>query len=184
MFERIIFKTLFNRRQRFGGVGRKILSKINTQSLLRKEGVEIGNRCRIQSLFFGTEPYLIKLGDHVHVGTDVQFITHDGAVWVMREIKNDPSIDLFGTIRVGNNVFIGNNAIILPKVNIGNNVIVAAGAVVAKDVPSGSIVAGVPAKVIGSTEEYTARRYPQCISTKGLNPEKKKAAIQEWLGER
>ena len=59
-----------------------------------------------------------------------------------------------GAVKIGNNVFIGYGAIILPGVNIGNDVVIGAGSVVSKDVPSGSIVAGVPAKVIKTTEEF------------------------------
>ena len=59
----------------------------------------------------------------------------------------------FGKIEICDNVFIGAGATIMYNVTIGSNCIVAAGAVVTKDVPSGSVVAGIPAKVIGSFEE-------------------------------
>lgn len=51
-------------------------------------------------------------------------------------------------ITIGNHVWIGGNALIMPGVTIGNDVVVAAGAVVTKDVPDGTMVAGNPAKVI------------------------------------
>jgi acetyltransferase-like isoleucine patch superfamily enzyme len=54
---------------------------------------------------------------------------------------------------IGDDVWIGANAVILPGVTIGRHVVVAAGAVVTKDVPENTIVAGVPAKVIKKLEE-------------------------------
>ena len=53
-----------------------------------------------------------------------------------------------GEVHIGNNVFIGVNAVILRNVTIGDNAIVGAGAVVSKDVPTATVVAGNPAKVI------------------------------------
>ena len=63
----------------------------------------------------------------------------------------------YGEITVGDNVFIGARSIILYDVQIGSNVIIGAGSVVSKDVPNGKIVAGIPAKVIGSFEDYKTR---------------------------
>lgn len=68
-----------------------------------------------------------------------------------------------GGVIIGNNVFVGSRSIILYDVNIGNNVIIGAGSVVTKDIPDGVVVAGVPARVIGSfddcVEKYKAN-YP------------------------
>ena len=55
-------------------------------------------------------------------------------------------------VRIGNDVWIGGNATILPGVTIGNNVVIAAGAVVTKDVPDNTLIGGVPAKVIKTIE--------------------------------
>ena len=57
-------------------------------------------------------------------------------------------------IVIGNNVFIGVGSIILPGVNVGDNVIIAAGSVVTKNVDSGIIVAGNPAKPVKTTEDF------------------------------
>ena len=51
-------------------------------------------------------------------------------------------------INIGDDVWLGGNVTILPGVTIGDNVVVAAGAVVTKDVPSGRVVAGVPARIV------------------------------------
>ena len=55
-------------------------------------------------------------------------------------------------VSIGNDVWIGANAVILPGITIGRHVVVAAGAVVTKDVPPYSLVAGVPARVIKQLE--------------------------------
>jgi acetyltransferase-like isoleucine patch superfamily enzyme len=118
-------------------------------------GLKIGERCQIfHGVSFGSEPYLVSLGDNVKVTAGTQFITHDGGVEVIRNLYNKRNIDFFGQIKVGNNVFIGNKCIILPGVSIGDNVVIGAGSVVTKNVPSNSVVAGVPAKYIKSIEEY------------------------------
>jgi maltose O-acetyltransferase len=57
-------------------------------------------------------------------------------------------------VYIGNKVFIGAGSVILPGVKIGDEVVIGAGSVVAKDVPSKSVVAGVPAKVICSLDDY------------------------------
>lgn len=60
----------------------------------------------------------------------------------------------FGDITIGDNVFIGSNSILLYDVTIGNNVIIGAGSLVNKDLPAGTVVAGIPAKVVGSFDDY------------------------------
>ena len=56
----------------------------------RSKGMVIGDRCEIySSASFGSEPYLISLGDHVRVNSGVTFVTHDGGVWVLREFYED-----------------------------------------------------------------------------------------------
>ena len=138
----------------------------------RSIGVTIGRDCRLIGVNFGSEPYLVTLGDHVSI-TRAQFITHDGGVWVFRH--QHPDIDLIAPIRVGNNVFIGYGAIILPGVTIGDNVIIGAGAVVTRDIPSGSVAAGVPARVLKTVEEYYTSVAPRLVHTKGLSRDERRA---------
>lgn len=123
---------------------------------LRRQGVRIGSGCRIYTDHFGSEPYLISIGDHCTVTSGVRLVTHDGACWVLRD--EIPNLQDFGPIRIEDNCFIGVNAVILPGVRIGPNSIVAAGAVVNRDVPPGTVVGGVPARVLGSLEDYRRRK--------------------------
>lgn len=112
---------------------------------LRRKGVKIGEECEIyKTSSFGSEPYLIELGDHVRVNSGVVFVTHDGGYWVLRDERSGygkefKDADKFGHIIVKDNVHIGTNAIIMPGVTIGKNSIIACGAVVTHDVPPDSI---------------------------------------------
>ena len=54
---------------------------------LRKQGAKIGENCEIyQYVDFGSEPYLITLGNHVRVTNGVRFFTHEGGVYVVRHL--------------------------------------------------------------------------------------------------
>src|SRR5690554_4585573 len=140
-------------------------------------GVKIGNDCRLVGVVkFGSEPYLVSIGNHVSI-TSSSFITHDGGLWVFRE--NHPNIDLIKPIKIGNNVFIGSNSTILPGITIGNNVIVGANSVVTKDLESGFIYAGIPAKKIKSIEEYWKKNSSDFINTKQLNSRNKKIFLKQ-----
>ena len=115
----------------------------------------IGEHCYLQPWNFGTEPYLISLGNNVHIASGVTFVNHDIMFMMFNYMDNKHSYCLRqGEITVGNNVFVGSNSTILYDVSIGDNVIIGAGSLVNKDIPSGSIAAGVPAKVIGNFYEY------------------------------
>ncbi len=114
---------------------------------LRKRGVKIGKNCNIYTLSFSTEPYLIELGDHVAIGGDTKFITHDGSLTVFGEQLNGW---LYGRIKIGNNVFIGINCIILLNTTIGDNCIIGAGSVVRGHFPANSVIIGNPAKVVST----------------------------------
>ena len=125
--------------------------------LLRKMGVKIGNGCEIYpSVSFGSEPYLVELGNKVRLAAGVKITTHDGGLWVLRNMKskNFANADRFGKVSLGNNVHIGLDTIIMPGVTIGDNVIIGCGAVVTKDIPSNSVAVGAPAKVIESIDDY------------------------------
>lgn len=121
----------------------------------RSRGVTIGRDCRILSSNFGTEPFLITIGDRVTVSFDVIFLTHDGSSWLMRDEKGRRYI--YRPLKIGSDCFIGAGSILMPGIEIGDRVIVAAGAVVTKSVPDGSIVAGVPARIIGDYETFKER---------------------------
>lgn len=166
-----IFRTILNKYQK----------EKDLIQYLRNQGVQIGENCAIDySASFGSEPYLISLGNHVRVNEGVQFITHDGGVWVLRELKEKyKDIDLFGEISVGNNVHIGTNATIMPGVHIGSNCIIGCGAIVTRDIPDNSIAVGIPARVIESLEEYEAKNEARFVHTKGMSREEKRKYLMD-----
>lgn len=144
-------------------------------------GVSMGKNVDINnSVSFGAEPYLVSIGDNVRVTGGVQFVTHDGGVWVIRNLYNEyKDVDIFGRITVGNNVHIGMNAIVMPGVSIGNNCIIGTGAIVTKDIPDNSVAVGVPARVIETIDEYLEKNMTRFLHTKLLYGEDKRAAILE-----
>lgn len=120
-------------------------------AILRDMGVRIGKDCRIYSYNFGGEPWLIRIGNHVGISNDVTFVTHN-LNWVFQEKYE--SLTAFGKIDIKDNCNIGVNVIILPNITIGPNSVVGAGSVVTKDVPPNTVVAGNPARVICSLDQF------------------------------
>jgi len=125
---------------------------------LISKGLQISSDCRlIGSPNFGSEPYLISIGERVTISARVSFVNHDGGTWVFRRQPRYANVIKFGRITVLENCFIGFGATILPGVIIGPNAVVAAGSVVTQNVPANSVVGGVPARVLMSVEEYAEK---------------------------
>jgi acetyltransferase-like isoleucine patch superfamily enzyme len=104
------------------------------------KGVKVGRNCKfVDNPIWGTEPYLISIGNHVLISGQVAFINHDGSTWLFRESEAYKDTFKFGPITVGDNCFIGYRSTILPNVTIGNDCIIAAGSMVTKDIPSGEV---------------------------------------------
>lgn len=152
--------------------------------ILRKEGARIGKNSMIyHDASLGSEPYLVELGDNVRLTSGVKITTHDGGLWVLRNDGRLKDADKFGRVKIGNNVHIGLNSIIMPGVTIGDNVIVGCGAVVTKDIPSNSVAVGVPAKVIESIDEYYEKVKDKVVFTKGLSAQEKRAFVEKELSD-
>lgn len=132
---------------------------VKRAEFLKKKNIlqSIGNNCLFQPYKLPMDPKLIKLHDNVYVAANVSFITHNTARNMLSNKYNKYySMDL-GCIEVYDNVFIGANSIILPNIEISENVIVAAGSVVTKSIPSNVIVAGNPAKIIGTFDDFNLK---------------------------
>lgn len=121
----------------------------------RRQGATIGTGSRLLIRSLGAEPFLVEIGNDTLVSSEVLFLTHDGGHWVTE--AEFPTANRFGRIKVGSRVFIGARVILLPGVTVGDNVVIGAGSVVTRDVPSGVVAAGVPARVLSSIEAYNAK---------------------------
>lgn len=123
----------------------------------------VGEDVRLPSGHIPLRSEAIVLHDNIEVASGAMFIPHDAIHSVFSRMDAGEYPEHVGRIEVFDNVFIGANAIVLGPVRIGPNAIVAAGAVVCSDVPPGSIVGGVPARVIGSFSELKAKRKRQVL---------------------
>lgn len=128
---------------------------------------------------FGSEPWILTFGEDVFITDGVKFITHDGGTLLFRDIE--PTLEITKPITLGSKVYIGNNAIILPGVTIGDYVVIGAGAVVTKDIPPHSVIAGVPARVIKSTDEYLKKLEKESLHLGHLVGVEKEKALQSFF---
>ena len=121
---------------------------------LRKRGVVVGERVAIQSgvIIDHSHGCHIKIGDDVTLAPRVHILAHDAST------KRFLNYTKLGKVSIGNRVFIGAGSILLPGVSIGDDVIVGAGSVVVHDIPSASVAAGNPAKVICSLDQFLEKR--------------------------
>lgn len=128
---------------------------------LRKKGITIGKRVQIfdpQNVCIDiTRPYLIDIGNDVQITRGVTILTH-GYDWSVLKGVYGEVLGSAGKVTIGNNVFIGVNTTVLKNVKIGNNVIIGANSLVNKDIPDNCIVAGNPAKIIMTIDEYYDKR--------------------------
>lgn len=107
-------------------------------------------------------PWLISVGDNVTLATGAKLLAHDAST------APGCHYTKIGIVKLGNNVFIGCNSIVLCNVRIGDNVIVGAGSVVTDDLESNGVYAGNPAKFICSYDEY-AKRHTKNVHKGGEN---------------
>jgi len=148
---------------------------------LRKKGIKIGQNCEIHTMSFSTEPYLIQIGNRVRIASGTHFITHDGSITCFRD---ELSGGLFGKIKIGNNVFIGINCIILLNSSIGDNCIIGAGSVLRGQFPDNSVIIGNPAKVVSTTniQKMFFRNNPGFIKTNNLSKSEKDKIVKMYFG--
>lgn len=129
--------------------------------LLRWQGVKLNGTPR----YIGIHTKLddckkIEIGDKTGISDDCYLLTHDYSITnAFRTIGIPPATDMaiIRNIRIGNNVFIGKKAILLPGCTIGDNCIIGAGAVVRGNIPENSLVIGNPGTIIGSVTDLAEK---------------------------
>jgi acetyltransferase-like isoleucine patch superfamily enzyme len=148
----------------------------------RALGVDLADDCWIVGLTrgaFGSEPFLITIGEHCAMASGVRFITHDGGGYVFR--REFPDVEHFEPITLGDNVMLGMNAILLPGTTIGSDTVIGAGSVVSGSVPSGVVYAGVPAKFVCTLDEYREKCLAKAFYNLPSDPEERKATMLAFL---
>lgn len=127
----------------------KIRGEFSTDQLI-KMGLNVGeNFGRHQECIIDpSHCWLISIGNNVTLAPRVHILAHDAST------KYYLGYTKIGLVKIEDNVFIGANSIVLPNVRIGKNSIIGSGSVVTKDIPSGCVAVGNPAKVICKTEDY------------------------------
>ncbi len=129
-----------------------------TIEIAKSKGMKVGENLYIQGIpNFGSEPFLIEIGDNVTIAENVGFINHGGDARVTKKIEKFKDGRNFGRIKIGNNTFIGKGSILMPGVSVGSNCIVGSLSIVSSSVPDNSVYGGIPAKFICTIDEYGER---------------------------
>mgnify|MGYP006371112019 FL=1 len=129
--------------------------KIASIEVAKSKGMKVGKNFFVQGIpNFGSEPFLIEIGDHVTIAENVGFINHGGDARVTKRIERYKNGRNFGRIRIGSNSFVGKGSVIMPGVSIGSNCIIGSLSIVSSSVPDNTVYAGNPAKFIFTIDEY------------------------------
>lgn len=117
--------------------------------------IYFGNNCEVNMNCTFLDDNRIVIGDNALIAPNVQIYTAfhpTNATDRFGPVKEDGSFSFCKTrtapVIIGNNVWIGGGAIILPGVTIGDNVVIGAGSVVTRDIPSNTVAVGSPCRVI------------------------------------
>lgn len=146
------------------------------EEIIRKVFAEVGNNCYIEP------PFHANWGCNMHVGNNFYSnfnltVVDDTDIYIGDSVMIAPNVVIAtGThpicpelreqvyqynlpVHIGNRVWIGAGAIILPGVTIGDNSVIGAGSVVTKDIPSGVVAVGNPCRVLREINEYDYEYY-------------------------
>ena len=139
----------------------RLAKKEDYCKILRFNGIKVGKG----TIFYSPNtitidrqrPWMLEIGDYCKITKGTTILTHDYSRSVLRYYYHD-IVGESGKTIVGNNVFIGMNSIILMGAKIGSNVIIGAGSVVSGNIPDNVVVAGNPAKIIMTLDQFYEKR--------------------------
>lgn len=148
---------------------------LSAEAYARRQGVTIGKECLIATRYWGSEPYLITIGNRVQITADVRFYTHGGGQVARQQY---PDFDIFGKIKVEDGAYVGACSMIMAGVTIGEGALVAAGSIVTKSVAPRTVVAGNPARQICTVDEYIEKNLKYNLNTKGMSAKAKRELLE------
>ena len=124
----------------------------NDHSIVRgKEYIILGSDVWVGYFCFIDGSGGLKIGDHVSISSGVHILTHDSSDYrqqeLIKDVKNGSHI-YRAPVKIGNNVQIGTNSVVLPGVTIGDNVVIGALTLINKDIPNGVKAVGSPVRII------------------------------------
>jgi maltose O-acetyltransferase len=147
---------------------------------LAKQGLRLG-----RDVYVGRSTYidpgfvwLISIGDETSIGSGVTILAHDFST------NRHIGYSLVAPVSIGRRVSIGANVVVLPGVAIGDEAIIGAGSIVRRDVPSGALVVGNPAAVVGATSDYVAKHRARLdgrvwANTQGMTAAEKQRMLED-----
>lgn len=154
----------------------------NPVRYFRSQGVDIGEDVEIFGAnlhTFGSEPYLVSIGNKVTISHSVDFVTHDGGLRVAR--AKYPEAYLYERIQVADRCFIGAHSVLLPGARVGAGSVIGTGSVITGEIPPDVVAFGVPARPVKSVEEYIQGKRHLWIDTRGLTASAKKELLRSRL---
>ena len=163
----------------------RIRGEYTTEKLISM-GMKVGkNFGRLHGVILDpSHCWMIEIGDDVTMAPRVHVLCHDAST------KVHLGYTKIGKVKIGNNVFVGAESVIMPNVTLGNNVIVGANSTVTKSFPDNVVIAGSPAKIITKTDEYLKKPkesmqiapfYDEDFTLRGKLTEEKKQQMQQEL---
>ena len=140
------------------GYVRNILGKIrqfimneSEADVYRRHGVSIGEGTKLYNVSIdGGFKHLVSIGSNCCI-THSTILAHDASTQMCLNYTK------VARVKIGNNVYIGYHSIVLPGVEIGDNCVIGAGSIVTKDIPTNSVACGVPAKIIGTYDDFVEK---------------------------